>query len=426
MSSYNRLIVSILILFLPLYLLFGATTNDNSEAQNDFLTLMALDYENNKEFAQSGLIYEQIFEQTNDMAYLKKSIRNYFEARQFEEVMKITSKYLDTVSVHQEYFMQEYILSAVVLERFEDALKVSKSLVKKYKNEKNFTIVGDLYYVIGSYTHSKNYYEKAYNLNKNPLTLIVLTDLLFTKFDKQQEAIEYLEEYRDKNGCDINVCTKLISYYNQINEIENVIVILEKTYKKYKSQFSKTKLATIENFMVQAYESVDMYKAIDFLEKTESDFAKLLSLYGITKQYNKALKYVENKYKKTNDATLLGQIAILEYEIAHDKKKIINGVFEKFEKALLVKENANYENYYGYLLIEFDIDLKKGLKLVQKAHTKQPKNLAYLDSVAWGLYKTKQCEDALFYMQKVIDQVGLENEEIKYHYEQIKECNDIR
>jgi hypothetical protein len=29
-------------------------------------------------------------------------------------------------------------------------------------------------------------------------------------------------------------------------------------------------------------------------------------------------------------------------------------------------------------------------------------------------------------MQKVIDQVGLENEEIKYHYEQIKECNDIR
>jgi hypothetical protein len=49
-----------------------------------------------------------------------------------------------------------------------------------------------------------------------------------------------------------------------------------------------------------------------------------------------------------------------------------------------------------------------------------------MDSVAWGYFKLKECKKAISYIEKVIEQVGLSNDEIKLHFETIKECNDIR
>ena len=57
----------------------------------------------------------------------------------------------------------------------------------------------------------------------------------------------------------------------------------------------------------------------------------------------------------------------------------------------------------------------------------QPNNIAYIDTLAWGEYKIKNCKEANNQMKKVVDEVGLDDEEIKFHWEKIKECSsDIR
>ncbi len=114
---------------------------------------------------------------------------------------------------------------------------------------------------------------------------------------------------------------------------------------------------------------------------------------------------------------------MLEFEMAKDKKTVIKSVVKKFEDVLTVLDNHVYQNYLGYILIDLDIDVKKGLKYVKKALEKAPNNLAYIDSLAWGQYKLNECKEALINIKKVVDGAGLDDIEIKTHWNKIKECN---
>ena len=108
--------------------------------------------------------------------------------------------------------------------------------------------------------------------------------------------------------------------------------------------------------------------------------------------------------------------------MAEDKSKVLNDVIFKFDKVLLVTNNHIYENYLAYILIDFDVNVKKGIALVKKALKEEPNNLAYIDTLAWGEYKLKNCQEANKQMKRVVDEIGLNDEEIKLHWEKIKEC----
>ena len=117
---------------------------------------------------------------------------------------------------------------------------------------------------------------------------------------------------------------------------------------------------------------------------------------------------------------------MLQFEVAKDKRKVMKHVIANFELALSSGiNNASFQNYYGYLLIDFDLDVKKGISLVKQALLTAPKNLAYLDSLAWGYYKIGKCTKALEIMQKIINQIGLRDKEIKLHWEKINNCKKL-
>jgi tetratricopeptide (TPR) repeat protein len=82
-----------------------------------------------------------------------------------------------------------------------------------------------------------------------------------------------------------------------------------------------------------------------------------------------------------------------------------------------------YLNYYGYTLIDKNMDVKKGLELVKKALEYQPDNSYYLDSLAWGYYKLNRCKEAYEVMKRVVDMEGLKEDEIREHWDAIQKCN---
>jgi len=170
------------------------------------------------------------------------------------------------------------------------------------------------------------------------------------------------------------------------------------------------------------YLSEDINKAIKYLENERFDDKKLLELYSVTKQNKKALKLSKMMYKKTKDLSLLGQIAIYEYESNdnYDMKTII----ANFEKTLKYKSNPIYENYYGYILLSHDLEVKKALVLIKQAYKTNPKNIAYKDSLAFAYYKNKQYKKAYNLIKEVVSKVGLDNSEIKTHWEIIKKHKD--
>jgi len=212
--------------------------------------------------------------------------------------------------------------------------------------------------------------------------------------------------------------------YQEQGNVDGMLSILNRMYLKYKRNpaLHKTTLM-IQNLIVTLLESKDIKEAIKFLEKTKIDQTKLINLYYQDGQLKKALKMTRKLYRKTRKPDLLGKIAMFEFELAKDKHKVMKHVVANFELALSSGiNNASYQNYYGYLLIDFDINVKKGMKLIRSALKTTPNNVAYLDSLAWGYYKLGKCKKALTIMKKVISVTGLKDQEIKLHWNNIKAC----
>ena len=121
----------------------------------------------------------------------------------------------------------------------------------------------------------------------------------------------------------------------------------------------------------------------------------------------------------------MAEKAVLTFESAVDKndKQMIKKVVAYFDKAIsLGVDDSIYLNYYGYTLIDKDINVKKGMKIISDALIQQPDNTYYLDSLAWGYYKENDCKKAYSMMKKVVEQEGLEEPEIAEHWDLIQKC----
>jgi tetratricopeptide (TPR) repeat protein len=153
-------------------------------------------------------------------------------------------------------------------------------------------------------------------------------------------------------------------------------------------------------------------------------------LYGIYKEYalfDKAIDLTHRMYATSHDPKWLAEEAILIYEQADHEHHVTPEVLARMGK-LFVRAFAEgartpvYLNYYGYTLIDHDIQIDKGIGMVRRALGKDPNNLYYLDSLAWGLYKKGECKSAYRLMQRVVrKEIGREPE-IQDHYRAIKAC----
>jgi len=83
---------------------------------------------------------------------------------------------------------------------------------------------------------------------------------------------------------------------------------------------------------------------------------------------------------------------------------------------LLAQDTANHTamNNLGYILIDRNIDAKRGLSLVEKALTYVPGEYSYLDSKAWGLYKIGKYEEALKIFEE-LEASGMKANELWEH-----------
>ena len=416
MPSYFRLIFSCIFLF------YFSVYADENNTPNDYMTIVGLDRELNNDFTNSSAIFIQLFEKTKHSEYLKKAIDSYMQNQEFEKVTKLTLDHLATNNDIEEYLLTRYVLSSMLIKQYKEALPYANQLGFKYPTAFSLGLLGDLNYILGNYDSARINYEDAYSHLMSVNIVIALSNVLYEKLSDKPKAIKYLNDFIDKNGCIENSCTRLLEYYQKENDIYGMTRIVEKAYNDHKKTSPNERLAKIELLLGELYMQVDRQKGINFLIETGNNDLYLVSIYEEKKEFDKALKLLNSLYKTTQDKTLLGRIAMVTFEMSKDKKAILKEVFAKFELALSDKSNPQYENFYGYLLIDYDLDIKKGLNLVQKANLSQPDDVAIMDSLAWGYFKNKQCDLAYEIMNKVVQKVGMNDSEIKLHYQKIKEC----
>ncbi|MBM0637532.1 ATP-dependent nuclease subunit B [Campylobacter sp. VicNov18] len=308
-----------------------------------------------------------------------------------------------------------------------DAQKLMQDLLgKKDSDPRNLELYGDILVRKKDLKHAAKYYRSAYNQVQNEEILFKLIGV-YVLLNDTLNIKNVLEFARKTNSCSPRACLLLAKIYFDEKNLE----ALEELYKElYELSHDKSFiLALVELLNLQA----KTQEALDLALQYDLDDDIKLALYQNLKRFDEANKISLKLYHQTKDKEYLLKSAIFEFESANASKKlspkVIHSVKAKFEKAIQKQSNPLYLNYYGYLLIDYDLDVKKGIEFVKLALEKEPHNLYYLDSLAWGYYKLSQCDQAWELLKPVLNNEELANSpEGKAHIKAIKACinHDIK
>lgn len=362
----------------------------------------------------SVALFEELFDRTNKLEYLKEALKVAFSSgmplgQLLDKALVRAPRDGDVLRIYVGHLLNE--------KEFDAAKEVMAGLLEEDKSVQNLTILGSIHFHLKEYDLALKYYDSIYAQEGDEEALLAIVDLLDVHLDRTNEAISYLETVRRmQGGCSKALCHRLVQIYGKTKNLDGLISTYKMLYASHKEEQYATKVVELLLF------KRDFTGAIAFLEESGHDPIMLMDLYASKKAFDKSYEVAKKSYQETKQVEYLGRMAIYQYEQRKGNvdKVLLDLVIEKFEKVVKTLEDPLYLNYYGYLLIDHDIDISKGVELVKRALKKEPDSPYYIDSLAWGYYKLGRCQEAYALIAPI---VGTINEpEVKEHYDAINAC----
>ena len=378
--------------------------------KEDYYIVKALLDEQDGDYKKAADLYKFLYEKTHKNIYYEKYITMLYNLGKYNEVIKKADEFLNN-NWDDEVFKIK-IFALLQEKKLEEA---KKELLTKFnkKDEFFYTMMSFILTKEHKYKEALNYARSGYALNPSKKNLLNLADALINE-KKYNEAIAYLQTYLNEKGCDYDVCLKLAQIYKRVYDIPNLAKIYEKL-----GRYNKKYYVLALNYYMDEGE---YKKAIKLVKKHHLDEEYLMYIYEEMKNYKKAALVAMNLYLKTKDVKYLLKYAIFIYKDSPNKKTA-KEVIEKLEYIKDYIKTPFVYNFLGYLLIDYDINPKKGLKYVQKAVNLNPSNIEYIDSLAWGYYKLHKCKTAW----DIISGIESNDKTILLHKKLIKRClNDTK
>lgn len=391
--------------------------NKKSFEHEDLYILSALYLEELKDYSAASNLFELLYKESGKKEYLYRSLRDDLVANENKRVIQKVDALV--FSVADDYDLTRIKIAALIKEgMFLEARDVAIKLTNASKSVKDYLLLSDIFVELKEYETALKYLEGAYIKEYDELILEKMAIILYVNLERKKDAIAQLESHSRIHGCSENICSKLLGFYSNDNNIEGLLSTYLRLYKIDSSKDTAQKIVQIYGY------KRDFTKMIAFLEESRADNELLLQFYGQTKRFKDAFELATKLYKESGDIYFLAQSAIYEYEGSKNKSDATmhKSVIKKFEEVLETKREGVYLNFVGYLLIDHDIDVKRGIEYVKEALKQEPKSVYYLDSLAWGYYKLGECKKADSTMKKVLQIDDSENEEVLYHINMIKEC----
>jgi len=396
------------ILFLMFFIIgcsIKPTLNKKNFPKEDNYIIKALVLENDGDYRDAKNLYLFLYKKTKSDIYFKKYLEMLFALREYNKLIAQANCFLK--KRWNDKIFELKILALLEENKLNEA---KKELLAKFnkKNEFFYTMMSYILTRQKKYLQALEYSKSSYALNPTKKNLLILTDILIRN-KKFNEALAYLNTYLKEKGCDYDVCLELANIYKSFYDYTHVARIYEKLG-KYNHKFYLLAL----NY----YINEGKYKeAIRLVRKYNLDEEYLMYIYEQMKKFNKAALIAMNLYLKTKNINYLLKYTIYIYKAKEDKKTA-KEVIEKLKFILKKEQTPFIYNFLGYVLIDKNINPKEGIKYVKKALKKEPNNIEYIDSLAWGYYKLHKCKEAW----DIIKNIDTDDEIILKHKKLIKRC----
>ena len=438
----HKTIVAVVIGF---FSLLYAGENSNVVTEENSTETLALNYlasqEKNTTFSnisEDELIIKALYYEVNNQKLAAKVWKELF------------------IKTNNDQYLIEYFNDALTFKDIKEVIAELKTILKNKKNKELHELLANLYIKEGSNSNAIDILENVKNLDTNTLYQLAYLYMLTNKDDKALAL--YKKIYKiDKSWDALKGELAIYAKHKNVQEIKKRLWQELKSNPKLPKEAYLTYLGLID-LKKDSDEALYVFQKLYEITKNKEYLKELISLYIYKKNYSKlipllekthydnkllyelqissgkledAVVTVDNLYKKSKNPSYLAEKAILMYELASKykavNKDIIKVVGETFEKAFsLGLKNDMYYNYYGYILIDNEIDIQKGLSLVKIATSKNSDNIYYLDSLAWGYYKLNQCKEAKDIITKIKNiSPSLQEEDIIKHITTINQnCKD--
>ena len=406
----------ILIIFISIFFASPLLYADDNKSVN--LRLMqALISQDNGDINASIQTYLGLFKETNQKTYLKEAIKLAFAAKN-ENLESLMAEGENSLKDDSD-FIRIKVANFVNLSKLNEAKNLMQELVTKEPNAQNLLMLGTICMMQNETTTALKYFEEAYLLKPEEENLLRIVDILINRMDNINDATKYLEKFREEQGCTVKTCELLAEIYSQQRNFPKVIELFEEIFEL---SHDTSYLDKIVQYFI--YDK-NFKAAIEILKKYGYNDATLMDLYAATGNFGDAYVLAVKIYNDSRDLNFLAKAAIYEYEMNKenlDEKKIAE-ILDKFEASVPKLENDVFFNYYGYLLIDHEIDPRKGVEMVQKALEISPDSPYYEDSLAWGYFKLGECKKAKGIMLHAMKDVDFKaSKEAKEHLHLIERC----
>lgn len=422
----GSLMIRVVLASLMLLLFVGCSTHQTDHVkaphekaffEEDEYILYALHAEEHKEYAAASKLFSVLYDRSGKKEYLYRSLSNQMKAGELDAMLIRTAVLIEADPKELEVRRLE-VLALLKKRSYEEAKNKALALVEMSHEPEDYLLVSEAYSKQGRHDQAVKYLESAYMIDYDERILDKMVIILYVDLGRKKDAISYLETHSRLNGCSKLICTRLAGLYSESNNVDGMLSTYVRLYELEPEEEYAEAIVKIYNYQKK------YLKLMIFLEKSEIDDPMLLQLYINNKSYSKAATLAKKLYDDRGDIAYLGQYAIFTYESTQDKHepKMLDEVMETIETVLQQSDDALYLNYIGYLLIDHDLDIARGMEYVREALNMEPDSPFYLDSLAWGYYKLGQCPKAMSLMRQVEKELGEKDEEVMSHIDAIKKC----
>nr|WP_233704509.1 ATP-dependent nuclease subunit B [Helicobacter cynogastricus] len=387
------------------------------------------------DFATAKKGYLNLYRETNNILYAKEAAISAASLGDINTAVRLAMLYKkhtkdDTDLSINKILVDGYIKTgqtdkAIAL--LEDIRREDKSLMLDH-------VLGSLYLSEKRYDKAFPLLNKLYNQTHNEDSLEKLVTIYFMQ-NSHQEAVNLLTSHIKNYGCSPDLCQRAYNTFIQLRELERAKDVFGTLYEK------KPVVQNAQIYIGVLVLLKEFDKAQEIAEHYPFDRRLLLDLYTAQKKFALAAKQAGLIYKEKKDPSFLALEAIYTYEHLNATHHPITkaeaiSITRKLEQAIrertlnlqkhkgsLNLQDAFFYNFLGYSLIDYNLNIKKGISYVKTALQIEPDSIFYLDSLAWGYYKLGQCAQAKEVFAKIEPNIINAQPELQAHADAITKCH---